>query len=150
MSNKIYVLALCHNRFYVGRSSNFSTRLREHIINRGSQWTKQWPVKYVVSVVDENSPFDEDIITKKYMLLHGIKYVRGGSYFNPNLTILQLMALQAEFDTALHLCFECGMYLTRFHKCSTIHSHKTSCYYCNEVGHRMENCNINLNSFAQS
>lgn len=143
MELKIYVIKLCQEKFYVGISNNIKNRIRQHTFGHGSQWTKKYKFKSLVIVKKQMSPFDEDLLTKKYMLKYGIENVRGGSYSSPNLTILQLMALQNEFDTATNKCFNCGMKLTKYHKCAKedLNTYQEIlCYYCGKVGHRINDC----------
>ncbi len=167
---KIYVLRLNCNKFYIGRSTNLHVRFIDHMENRGAQWVKLWKCQALIDVSKELSIFDEDHITKKYMFKYGIRNVRGGTYFNPCLTILQLETLRYEFDTATHRCFKCGLALHRNHRCApslcnlyrpqiSMDFHHTQyknynidrilpkCYYCTMYGHRMHNCpSINFES----
>ena len=71
--------------YYVGRTDHFHDRMTSHFGGRGSQWTKEHKPYDVVYQKKSTDPFDEDLITLKYMERHGIDNVRGGSFSSPNL-----------------------------------------------------------------
>lgn len=54
------------------------------------------------------SDFDEDVVTKEYMRVHGIDNVRGGSYSAPKLDFVALAALRRELYASKDSCFRCG------------------------------------------
>lgn len=148
--NRIYVLRLFGNRYYIGKSCNPQTRVQQHILCQGPKWTSKWLVRNVEAVIDQKTELDEDIITKKYMLIHGIRNVRGGSYSNIRLTTLQLMTLQAEFDTAMNKCYMCGGLFVMNHKCKATLPLHIHCYYCAKNGHRLQDCPLLVGDLLES
>lgn len=136
---KIYTLQLHNGKYYVGISANIVKRLEQQKGKMPAKWVKMWGYKSVLDVIDKKYLLHEDIITKELMYKHGIINVRGGTYSNCNLTILQLMTLQAEFDTSNNKCFNCGGIFARNHKCDNS-SKYIICYFCKKNGHRIFNC----------
>ncbi len=144
--SQIYVVRLKNARYYIGSSDNWHSRFKSHVKGLGSAWTKKWGVEdfkssdkgdYVVEFQPRNSLFDEDIVTKTFMLEYGIKYVRGGSYSSTYLHTYQLAALRDEFSTATGKCFKCGDVFKLGHKCTPFEerrnypeSYKAICFYC--------------------
>jgi cellular nucleic acid-binding protein len=74
----------------------------------GSAWTTLHKPIYIEEIVESNSPFDEDKITKEYMSRYGIDNVRGGSYVQTELSEFQKDALKIEIWAANNLCTRCG------------------------------------------
>lgn len=138
--NFIYVLSLKGNKYYVGATNNPQRRYAEHIDN-STRWVNKWKVdeQFGMQLFEQSHPLQEDMVTKEYMMAHGVMNVRGGSYSNMILGQDQLYALQKEFDTAYRCCFKCGDPLYSPHQCS-LPNNCTYCYYCQGSGHRMLNC----------
>jgi predicted GIY-YIG superfamily endonuclease len=135
----IYVLELLNKRYYIGQSTNFDYRITQHANKRGSYWTAKWPIQKIVELRQQDTTFDEDLLTKKYMLQHGIHYVRGGSYCQIQLSGYQIHTLQREFDTSLGHCFHCGHPFKYGHKCNKVPELQW-CYFCHAMGHRAVDC----------
>lgn len=81
----IYILYLDHNKKYIGKTTNFIRRMKEHFTKRGSQVTKKFkPIKgYILNTC--NGYFAnklEQYYTKKYIKIYGYENVRGGYYTN--------------------------------------------------------------------
>ena len=108
-NNVIYVLALEHGCFYVGRTQRrrLETRIDEHK-SVGCGWTRLHKFVSIVCVQPMVSNFDEDNVTKSYMMQYGIENVRGGSYNMPTLHSFQVQSLEVEFKGANDVCFKCG------------------------------------------
>lgn len=138
--NFIYALSLKGNKYYVGTTNNPPRRYSEHISN-STRWVNKWKVdtQFGMQLFEQSHLLQEDIVTKEYMMAHGVINVRGGSYANMILGQAQLNALQKEFDTAYKCCFKCGDPLNASHECGTPNNF-TYCYYCQDNGHRMLNC----------
>jgi hypothetical protein len=106
----IYAIECLNNKYYIGKTTrNPSIRFNEHIndVNCTCVWTNiHKPIKIIETTVS-CSNFLEDIITKKYMMRHGIDNVRGGSYSNINLLSWQIIALEKEFLTIENKCYIC-------------------------------------------
>ena len=79
----IYALQLEQGKYYVGkthRSEGAELRFQEHLSGRGSEWTKFYKPISIIESYEHHSTFEEDVLTKKYMMKYGIEHVRGGSY----------------------------------------------------------------------
>lgn len=113
----IYVLALAHGKYYVGKSTNVHERIKYHFSGRGCVWTRIHKPYKVIKVVKNCDNFDEDKYTKIYMKEYGIDNVRGGSY------------CQIEIDD-----------LTKDFLRKEILSSSDSCFYCEERGHYIQKC----------
>lgn len=104
----VYVLELKDGRYYVGRTSNLEKRLQTHKAGWGSAWTKRYPMVKLLKTYEEETPFYEDMITKKLMHEYGINNVRGGSYSQVFLPRAQYDAIIIELRGASDKCFRCG------------------------------------------
>ena len=108
MSTTIYVLRLEGGHYYIGKSDNIAARYQQHLNGKGSAWTKKYPPVSLVTTIEGASPFDEDKITKEYMVKYGIDNVRGGSYVQIELSPFHMNALNMEIRGATDLCTQCG------------------------------------------
>ena len=108
MSTNIYILRLQGARYYVGKSDNVMKRYEQHLLGKGSAWTKKYKPISVEKVIENVSPFDEDKYTKIYMAKYGIDKVRGGTYVSVELDDFQTEALNAEIWGAEDKCTLCG------------------------------------------
>ncbi len=104
----IYGLKLEDNKYYVGRSNDIETRIKNHKDGVGSSWTCKYNFIEVLFVEESYSPFDEDKYTKELMTLYGIDNVRGGTYSTIVLDINQKQFLQKEIWSAKNYCNRCG------------------------------------------
>jgi predicted GIY-YIG superfamily endonuclease len=107
-ATNIYVLRLENGKVYVGKSNDVNKRYSQHLDGSGSAWTKKYKPVSIEKVILNASPFDEDKITKEYMLEYGVENVRGGSYTQIKLPDEQLNNLEKEICSAKNLCFKCG------------------------------------------
>ena len=119
--DKIYVLKLRNDSYYVCRTPDIELYLRENKLDNMHNSVNLTNVETAVDAMDisdivkdatdvENdvheinvvesylytSPFDEDYIVKKLMSNYGITNVRGGSYRAPDLTLCQILNIQSE------------------------------------------------------
>lgn len=94
-------------KFYIGRTDHFHDRMTSHFGGRGSQWTKLYKPQDVVYQKKSTDPFEEDILTLKYMEKHGIENVRGGSFANPKLFPSQLFVISRMLLNATGKSFYC-------------------------------------------
>lgn len=110
--DKIYVLKCGDDKYYVGKTrTTIEKRLEWHFSeNNNCEFTKKYKPIQLVEIFKSNSIFDEDNITKKYMMNFGINNVRGGSYCQLNLQQYQIMALNNEFISMKDQCFNCHQY----------------------------------------
>ena len=101
----IYVLKLEGDRWYVGKTHNVEKRFNEHLCGKGSAWTSKFKPLEVYETLKITSPFDEDKVTKEYMLKYGIDKVRGGAYSTSELDSNTLIM---QIRHAKNLCMRCG------------------------------------------
>lgn len=86
MRKWFYVLELADGHFYVGMSSNFVQRWRQHTEGQGAVWTSLHPPVGVLfqrghEVADlRAAELIENEITVRLMLEHGWRRVRGGFF----------------------------------------------------------------------
>jgi predicted GIY-YIG superfamily endonuclease len=81
----IYVLELRGKNFYIGTSTDLSTRINQHFIGQGAQWTRvHRPLKVIETFDDVCTESEalqfEDRVTLDYMKMYGWNKVRGGSF----------------------------------------------------------------------
>ena len=119
----VYVLELENNKYYIGKTNNFETRIAQHQSNQYScDWVSRNRFKKLVEAYDNCDGFDEDKLVKIYMYRFGINNVRGGAYVNTNLPAYQYKAIKKELYNITGQCFRCG-----------------------ETGHFVRNCTNPLN-----
>jgi cellular nucleic acid-binding protein len=104
----IYILLLDEGKYYIGQTDNVARRYQEHITGIGSAWTKKYKPIRIEKTIQSTSIFDEDKITKEYMLKYGIENVRGGSFVQISLPEDRKKNLQQELWSAENRCFSCG------------------------------------------
>ena len=107
----IYALQLINDKYYIGKTSrDVFNRFQEHLhcIGLGSEWTRTYQPIKILETYKTDSRFEEDILTKKYMMKYGIDNVRGGSYTKIVLDEWQIKALEHEFKSINDSCFNCG------------------------------------------
>jgi predicted GIY-YIG superfamily endonuclease len=126
----VYSIKLNNNKYYIGKTyrTDIEQRFQEHVNNCGSEWTKKYsPIELIEFYKTENE-FEEDVLTKKYMLKYGIDNVRGGSYTKIILEEWQIKSLEQELRSVQNTCFNCG-----------------------ECGHFVQNCySIKLNKYLSN
>jgi predicted GIY-YIG superfamily endonuclease len=104
----IYALQLESGKYYVGKTHNLELRFQEHKSGNGSEWTKKYKPISIIESYEHDSTFEEDVLTKKYMMKYGIENVRGGSYAKIELEEWQVKSLEHEFKSVSDKCFKCG------------------------------------------
>jgi len=105
----IYALELETSKYYIGKTSRYvSIRFQEHTSSKGSEWTSMYKPVRIIEQYHSDSQFEEDILTKKYMMKYGIDNVRGGSYTKIVLDEWQIKSLEHEFKSVSDCCFKCG------------------------------------------
>jgi hypothetical protein len=104
----VYVLKLQRNKFYVGITNDLKSRLTAHTGGYGAQWTKLYPPMSIFERIDDADLFDEDKYVIKYMALHGVENVRGGSYSQLKLDPVQIKNIRIQIANVTNSCFRCG------------------------------------------
>lgn len=137
---KIYILKLENDKFYVGKTINIEAKYKEHLNGTSSPWTKKYRP---VSIMDKHlstSYLDEDKYVIEYMSKYGIENVRGGSYSSMELDDLSLIILRKEvhtrYSTNLHFTKECCQTIKEIEdnnsddSCSSSSSYEYIVWYC--------------------
>jgi predicted GIY-YIG superfamily endonuclease len=106
--SRFYVLKLESGKYYVGKTHNLELRFQEHKSGNGSEWTKKYKPISIMESYNHHSTFEEDVLTKQYMMKYGIDNVRGGSYTKIELEDWQIKSLEHEFKSVSDKCFKCG------------------------------------------
>jgi predicted GIY-YIG superfamily endonuclease len=105
----IYAIELDCNKYYIGKTSrDVNIRFQEHKNENGSEWTSFYKPVKIIEHYQSESPFEEDTLTKKYMMKYGIDNVRGGSYTKMLLDEWQIKSLEHEFKSVSDCCYKCG------------------------------------------
>lgn len=89
----IYVLELENNKYYIDKTEYNSIPQ-----NINSQWVKQNKTVRIIDFYPTDNIFEENNLTKKYMLNYGIDNVRGGSYKNIELSEIEKTILNKELE----------------------------------------------------
>jgi hypothetical protein len=105
----VYVLKLEKDKYYVGKTKNISKRLREHMAGyRCSSWTRKFRPIALEETYHRADSLDEDKITLKYMMSHGIDNVRGGPYVSTVLPPETKVHITQRIRMASDVCVKCG------------------------------------------
>jgi predicted GIY-YIG superfamily endonuclease len=139
MPTNVYVLRLQHGKYYVGKTSDPSSRIRSHFQGYGSVWTQMHPPIGVIEVRENVSNIEEDLVTKEYMSRYGWQNVRGGSYCNPNLRREDLVDERREVLGGTDRCQRCGRNGHWASQCYA-RSQVLVCYTCGREGHTSPQC----------
>ncbi len=140
----VYVLLLEEGRYYVGLSKIPADRIASHLQSNGSTWTKKYaPIRVIET--QEGDAFDEDKLTKQYMLNYGIDNVRGASYSQVTLSVEQIASIRREFESIKGICFNChktGHFISdcREDKSSQQSLPPLRCKRCGRDGHSIVDC----------
>jgi predicted GIY-YIG superfamily endonuclease len=103
----VYVLKLKYDKYYIGVTDDVMARYDQHVNGEGSQWTKSYPPVAILEKRPSTSPFDEEKVTKEYMLKYGIDNVRGAQYSRLDLTAY-MIELERSIWHASGACLRCG------------------------------------------
>lgn len=104
----VYVLELARGKFYVGKTTNVSHRYDQHCAGEAAAWTRLYPPRRILHTQYCTNMFDENTVTKEWMLAEGIDNVRGGVYTQLTLPPWTRRALQAELWDVEDKCRRCG------------------------------------------
>lgn len=139
MSVSVYVLKLQNGKYYVGKTIDLASRLRQHFSGNGSAWTQLHPPVKLLRVFENVAASREDEITMQYMAEFGWQNVRGGSYCDVNLSKRSLHSKRRETLGQLDRCLRCGRSGHWVSNCFA----KTAivvCYKCGRAGHTAPQC----------
>jgi predicted GIY-YIG superfamily endonuclease len=104
----IYILELQDEHYYVGKSDNPETRIKQHSTGKGSKWVEKYLPVVSGTIYKDCDPLDEDMYVKRLMRDHGINKIRGGSYIFDIHTEEQINFLTRELDGAADGCWKCS------------------------------------------
>lgn len=133
-NNKVYVLLLKDQKYYVGCTVDVQRRFQEHKNGQGSSWTHKYPPIKIL----EQKPgtyTDENILTKQYMARYGIKNVRGGIHCRTYLHPSEKKLLEKEMRSVKNACYKCGLVGHYANVCGF-----SVCKRCRKKGHIAEKC----------
>ncbi len=144
----IYVIKLEDDYYYVGKTHNVEQRFQDHLTGSGSRWTTLHPPVELVETVAITNYFEEDQYVKRYMAIHGIDRVRGGSYVTDVISADQRTFLQKEIWAAQGWCLRCGRnnHLVKTCRAKTtidnevIFNASVMCRRCGRPGHTWGKC----------
>lgn len=116
----IYVLLCSGGKYYVGETHNVEERFAQHLnahtttssggtstVIPGAAWTKRYEPIEVVKKFVKQSVHDEDNTTLDYMVEHGIRNVRGGSFCMVKLPRHVRRTIKQQLATIQKLCYRC-------------------------------------------
>jgi cellular nucleic acid-binding protein len=153
-TTNIYVLELWGGRYYVGKTDDPTSRFKQHLNGSGTAWTRKYKPLRIIKIYKNASHFDEDKVTKEYMVKYGRDKVRGGSYSNIELDDFQNQALDMEIRGATDKCSRCGRSGHFMNNCyartdvdgNSLEEEEEEeeetgkCYRCGRFGHYANNC----------
>ena len=155
----IYVLQLDNSEYYIGETGDLDRRLGQHLLGKGSEWTKNKTIKFIEQF-EKKDLQDENKYTKQYMFKYGIDKVRGGSFTTKILSNGIISMLEKEKATASNTCYncnkqghyanECPVIIVKCPFCKGDHFGKDCnlvCSYCGDKGHLLKECPSNPVSF---
>ncbi|CAM9106865.1 unnamed protein product [Sphacelaria rigidula] len=140
---EVYVLRLEGGKFYVGKTNNVSKRYREHLAGyKSSSWTRKYKPISIEEVYSDADSLDEDKITVKYMMAHGIENVRGGPYVSIKLPDETLRDIVQRIRMASNRCVRCGSDAHFVMDCGLVKetNNKIRCQNCSSEHHFTEDC----------
>jgi hypothetical protein len=146
----VYVLKLQNKKYYVGKTHNLNSRLKQHFNGKGSQWTiKHKPITIEKVIPNCNNP-DESNTTLEFMKICGIDNVRGGAFCNIKLEASEKNTIQKMIDSEDDVCYKCKR---RGHFAKDCKKNKTNvikktikkidkkpCERCMKNGHSVKQC----------
>ncbi len=104
----LYVLELAEGRYYVGRTRKpAEDRFHEHLLGKGSEWTRKYPPKRVM-YVKRYKRFLERNTTFEMMDRYGIDNVRGAEWCSMVLSSQERYHIQNGIDAENGKCYVCG------------------------------------------
>ena len=139
---KVYVLELENGKYYVGKTINVERRFKQHL-SGSSKWTRMYKPLRIINIIHECDGLDEDKITVKYMIKHGIHNVRGGPYISAKLSLEEITHIHRRIRMAMNLCLICGSSLHFASKCRKKYTLEEHCLICNAKTHFTEDCEFN-------
>ena len=108
-SISVYVLQLEQGKYYVGSThKTIDEQFSDECSEKGSPYTQMYHPMSIVSRMENVDVSEEDKQVKRYMVMHGIDNVRGGSYSQIELDLAVKIALAEEIGLSSNTCLSCG------------------------------------------
>jgi len=140
---KVYVLELEYGKYYVGKTTDVARRFQQHLSGSSSTWTRMFRPIRIINVIHDCDGLDEDRITVKYMIKHGIHNVRGGPYISRKLSFEEVTHIHRRIRMAMDLCLICGSSGHFANKCRYQYTLEEHCLICMSNKHFTEDCEFN-------
>lgn len=134
----IYIIKCEQGKYYVGKSTNLTTRIEEHQNGNGAEWTKKYPMIKVKKIICDQGGYAEDKYTLKMMKKYGIQNVRGGSFCQINLNSDEIVIINRMIQSATDSCFKCGKSGHLSYNCPD--AQVKTCYNCGSTEHLASSC----------
>jgi predicted GIY-YIG superfamily endonuclease len=83
----VYQLRLESGKYYVGLTEDLPTRIADHWLGQGAQWTRRYRPLEVLKTQPGDRAL-EDALTIAMMVEHGMENVRGGSWCSLELALM--------------------------------------------------------------
>jgi hypothetical protein len=103
----IYILALEHGKYYVGKSDQLESRILTHFSSGGSAWTRAHKPVRIYGSYPSSGHHDEDEYTLRMMGMFGIDNVRGGLYCRLVLDEAEILMAKKRIASAEDACLIC-------------------------------------------
>lgn len=138
MSKSVYILELEQNKWYIGSSINYKSRVDSHFSGNGSEYTKLYKPIKLHKVYSNSDEIDEDNYTLKYMSQYGIDNVRGGTFTQIFLDNHHKKVIQEMIFSRENKCYKCGSKDHKVNECGKENEKKSKkediCYVCSGTG----------------
>lgn len=106
---RVYVLKLRDNKYYVGESNDIEKRIWAHKNENGSAWTKKYQFEENFEPINIKNNFHELAQTLEMMKVYGIDNVRGSLFTKPFPLDRFEKIMAAQLYCELHgYCRKCG------------------------------------------
>lgn len=132
---KLYILQLEDDKWYVGKSTDVAKRFKQHTEGKGSQWTREYAPIRLVETRPITSSHDETNVTKDLMKKYGVDNVRGGAYTAVDLPDEQAEMIKHELLAASDKCYKCGKKGHFANRCTAAveQEEEWECEYCDRT-----------------
>ena len=132
---KIFVIQLNNEKYFIGGSDNIQETLDSY---ESGISVPEWISKNgIIETIEtfEGDAFDIDKTVIRYMSIHGINSVRGGSYKDSKLSQDEIVLIRGQIHAINNLCKACGLRGHDLDECRTV-----ICYKCGLNNHEAKNC----------
>jgi len=142
----VYILKLEKSKYYIGKTTNLNNRILQHLSQCACAWTRIYKPISIEKTIEGADSFDEDKWTIKYMALHGIDNVRGGTFSQINLSDSDKKTIKKMIASVEDACYICGNKGHFSRNCPF----KNLCERCGRKGHNKLNCYAKQNKWGEN